>query len=151
MHTEAAEPDAYQRSSNLNTDKVTTYLSDGRVAESFQLSYDLLGANELAKRLLKSVQRFSFAGVSSPPLTFDYEKNTANNTGTLLQLTLPTKGTVSFNYQIQNAASTSDDLTIPGVAEYYEPKVWFTDDYVVLSRRNLPVATPDFIAQMQSL
>ncbi len=126
-------------------DRITKYDQNNLVMEDIKTGYDFMGADELAKRLLNSITRFSQTGEALPSLVFNYEKNNSagNNFGALKQIVAPTKGTVEFAYEEKILTDTKRDYLVQAVSvqptgTYYEPRFWIGDDFVVISRRLRP-------------
>jgi hypothetical protein len=121
-------------------DKVAWYDQNNTLSSEYRISYDFMGSDELAKRLLNSITRTMPNGEALQPIIFEYEKNTGEsvNSGVLKKVTSPEKGTVEYTYTLTSLPGTSRDFLVQPVASYYEPRFWFGSDFIVVSRRNCP-------------
>lgn len=135
-HNERPEPDPYQEKyETLALDKIQSYI-DGAIAGEVRLGYSAIGSGELTKRILNSITQYSRLGNALPGFLFSYETLTGANFGALKQVTSPLKGTATFTYSKVTLSRTNLSTTIPAVANYTEPQIYFGNDYVVITRRD---------------
>lgn len=124
-------------------DKVTRYSKNNLVAEEVRFAYSFMGEGELVKRLLNTITRYSPSGEAIPSMVFTYEDrydtpSNVYNTGALVKVTSPSKGEVEFTYTQVELEGTSLDFLVQEISNYGEPKFWIAEDYVIISRRNMP-------------
>ncbi|MBL7864802.1 MAG: hypothetical protein JNK10_08010 [Cyclobacteriaceae bacterium] len=143
-HTEGNESDGYQEKyEDKYLDRIVRFNESGQVLGELRLGYQILKSGELAKRLLQSMAVVSGIGSKLPPMTFGYETvdEVDRNFGALLQVTLPSGGYMKYDYDPQELTGTSLEDSIAEVTGYREPKVWFGDDYTVVTRRKMGSGT----------
>lgn len=131
--------DAYQeRFEKRYLDYVEIRDEAGALMSKSDLSYSTIGIGDLTKRLLTSVIQFNPANQSLPGYKFDYYTNTSQfNYGNLYKVTLPTGGTIIYEYQEKEIVRSVRDKKVVAISGYAEPKVWIGPDYVIVTRRQL--------------
>jgi len=140
IHNERPEPDAYQEKyESLALDRVGRYDENGSLLFETRLGYGFLSTAEMAKRTLTSITQYNSIGNSLPGFSFSYESLAANNFGALLTVTSPLKGTTNFVYSKIQLMRTSltQILAAEPSGTYQEPRIFFGEDYVVITRRKV--------------
>jgi hypothetical protein len=138
LHTEQAEPDAYQEYYELKyLNRLELFLETGSKFLSVDFAYTSLneGTNK-AKMLLSSITQKNAAGQALPNMRFNYITS-GSTAGYLQTITYPTGGTISYTYTPKVVGHSNREFTAYAPPGFAEPKVWVAEDYVVVCWRQL--------------
>lgn len=147
-HTEKVEPDAYQeRYERKYLDRILVKV-DGVQYYEIDLRYTFYSAGSLSygnntKRLLASIMKVGLSSTLGPVTKFSYVTS-GPMTAALSSITLPTGGTVTYDYSTGITLSNAPaflNLTAP--SGYQEPQVYPSDDYTVVTWRQLTSGSHD--------
>ena len=139
-HTEKEEPDAYQEVYEKKyLDHIDVLQEAGTKQMSVNFKYSVINSGtNTAKMLLGYIEQRNSVNQAQPGIQFDYS-TTSPTKGFLQKVTYPTGGTVSYSYKLtSNSIDRSlRSFTATAPSGYGEPKLWFGNDYVVVTWRSM--------------
>jgi hypothetical protein len=138
LHTEQAEPDAYQENYEKKyLSRIEVLRETGSGLFSVEFGYGSLNTGtSTAKMLLTSITQKSSGGQVLPGIQFTYNSGGATH-GFLQTVTYPAGGKVTYSYSTKTPSHSSREFTANAPAGYAEPKVWLGEDYAVVAWRGL--------------
>lgn len=137
-HTEQSEPDAYQEYYEKRyLDHIDVLLETESKILTVQFGYTIINSGlNTVKMLLASIVQKNSAGNSVPGIKLEYYPDGISK-GFLKTITFPTSGTVTYTYTTKTLGHSDRQFTATAPAGYAEPRVWQSEDFVVVAWRQL--------------
>ncbi|MBS1653495.1 MAG: hypothetical protein JSU05_01520, partial [Bacteroidetes bacterium] len=137
-HVEQAEPDAYQEVYEKKyLDHIDVMSETSSKLLTIQFGYGTINAGtNAAKLLLTSITQKNTAGNSLPPMKFTYNLS-GTTKGFLNSVSYPSGGTISYTYTEKTLGHSDRQFMATAPSGYAEPKIWLSDDYAVVTWRQL--------------